>query len=332
MNMICSHDGKYRYWKEVELSDRYGVCLFLMLNPATEDESVQRHHRTLEKCKKFVRQWGYGTLWTCNLFALRSPDPKRLKGSSDPVGPDNDSCILKYARRANKIVCAWGNHGAYLDRGVQVLRMLEGAGLSHKTFDLGLTKKHQPKHPLYLSNSQNEFPLDIKLIDRPGNERPTDTSNRFLIRAEDCLNEEDWTGASENAWNAVEYFLKVVAESRGWPNRTMRDVYAIASDLAEETDDPDAAHLAFVTLPASASRSEIYEGRLPDYQADRDIRNAKTLLALLENRTKPQPESRPSQMNYEHNRGCACAECRERRKNLLASIRAKRDDGYGRVG
>ena len=76
MNMICSHDGKYRYWKEVELSDRYGVCLFLMLNPATEDESVQRHHRTLEKCKKFVRQWGYGTLWTCNLFALRSPDPK----------------------------------------------------------------------------------------------------------------------------------------------------------------------------------------------------------------------------------------------------------------
>jgi hypothetical protein len=321
MNMNCSPDGKYRYWKEVELSDDYGVCLFLMLNPATEEESVHNSHRTLEKCKKFARQWGYGTLWTCNLFALRSPDPKKLKRSPDPVGPDNDSYILKYARQANKIVCAWGNHGAYLDRGVQVLKMLEGAGLSHKIFDLGLTKKHQPKQPLYLPDSQKEFPLDIKLIDRPENESLVGASNRFLQCAEECLSKGDLSGASENAWNAVEYYLKVVAESRDWPNRTTRDVCAIATDLSEETDDPYEAHLTFAALVGSASA--IHEGWLPDYQADRDVRNAKVLIALFENRPKPQPESRPSQANNEHNSGCACAECRDRRKSLLASIRAK---------
>ena len=323
MNMICSPDGKYRYWKEVEISDDYGVCLLLMLNPATEDESVDRYHRTLEKCKKFARQWGYGTLWTCNLFALRSPNPKKLKRSSEPVGPDNDSYILKYAQRANKIVCAWGNDGAYLDRGVHVLRMLEDADLSHKIFDLGLTKKHQPKHPLYVPDNQEEFPLDIKLIDRPRNESPVDGFNRFLRCAEECLKKNDFTGASQNAWNAVEYYLKVVAESRGWPNRTVKDLCVIAYDLSEETDDPDGAHLAFGALLGSTSASYMYEDRPSDYRVEGTIQNAKALIELIENRTKPQPEFRPSQLHNGNTRGCRCAECRKLRRNMLASVQAR---------
>ena len=69
-----SEDGHYRYWLEAKLADGNGVCLFLMLNPATEnaDQERKRSHRTRKKCEKFSRRWGYGTLWTCNLFALRS--------------------------------------------------------------------------------------------------------------------------------------------------------------------------------------------------------------------------------------------------------------------
>ena len=325
MNIICSSDGKYRYWKEVRLSDQRGVCLFIMLNPATEDENVPKYHRTLEKCKKFAQRWGYGVLWTCNLFALRSPVPTKLKISSDPIGPDNDSYILKYARQANKIVCAWGNDGAYLGRGVQVVRMLEGSGFSHKIFDLGLTKKHQPKHPLFLSDSQEEFPIDIKLIDRPNGESLASASNRFLRYAEECLAEGNLASALENAWNAVEYYLKVEAESRNWRNRTLADLSAIEYDLAEETDDPEEIRLAFAALRGFVSASAMYGDWRSAYPVERRIKTAKSLIKSLENRTKPQPESRPSQKYRNgHMRGCGCDECRSLRTAMLKDIRKRR--------
>ena len=33
-----SRDRRYRYWLEAKMSDRAGVCLFLMLNPSRADE------------------------------------------------------------------------------------------------------------------------------------------------------------------------------------------------------------------------------------------------------------------------------------------------------
>ena len=327
MNIICSHDGRYRYWKEVKLSDDYGACMFLMLNPASQDEDSGKRHPTLEKCKKFVRRWGYGTLWTCNLFALRSPFPTNLKESQDPIGPDNDLYILRYARWANKIVCAWGNVGAYLDRGNHVLEMLEDADLSHKLCDLGMTKKHQPKYPRTVPDDQEEFPLDIRMIARPNNESCMDGSNRLLRHAEELLESGDLDGASKNVWNAVEYYLKVSAESRGWPNRTMRNIGEIAYDLSEETDDPDEAHLLFGA--SVGSMFSMYEDRFVDYRRiEKSVKRARTLLSLLENRTKPRPESRPSQPSNGHVSGCPCAECRELRKNMLASVQARRRARY----
>ena len=147
--VIFSPDRKYRYWLGAKRADGDGVCLFLMLNPSEADEQKSDH--TITKCKGFVRRWGYGTLWVCNLFAIRSPDPAVLKKTADPVGPMNDNHILEYARRAHRIVCAWGDHGAYLDRDKTVLRMLEDNGLLAKTYHLGLTDQAQPKHPARLS-------------------------------------------------------------------------------------------------------------------------------------------------------------------------------------
>jgi hypothetical protein len=43
-------------------------------------------------------------------------------------------------------VAAWGNHGEFLDRGLQVLKLLEGLPIHV----LGKTLKGHPKHPLYL--------------------------------------------------------------------------------------------------------------------------------------------------------------------------------------
>ena len=38
----------------------------------------------------------------------------------DPVGPDNDRWLRKVLPRRARVVCAWGNHGAYLGRGKKV--------------------------------------------------------------------------------------------------------------------------------------------------------------------------------------------------------------------
>ena len=151
-----SEDGRYRYWLEAKLEDRNGVCLFLMLNPATKnaDQECKRSHRTRKKCEEFSRRWGYGTLWTCNLFALRSEDPKELKEvvkREEAIGADNDLHIVQKAHRSDMIVCAWGNKGKYHGhRGREVAEMLRNEGLLCKMHYLAMTGKCQPMHPLFI--------------------------------------------------------------------------------------------------------------------------------------------------------------------------------------
>ena len=143
-----SSDRRYRYWLESKLGDGDGVCMFVMLNPSTADEV--KSDPTVTRCKGFARTWGYGSLWVCNIFALRSTSPDALLASPDPLGSENDRHILRYASQADRIVCAWGNHGLHRGRGERVLRMLENDGLSGRMCHLGLTKRDQPRHPLYL--------------------------------------------------------------------------------------------------------------------------------------------------------------------------------------
>ena len=150
MHEVCiSADERYRYWLEAKVSgDNRRVCMFLMLNPSTADAT--KSDPTMNTCKRFARDWGYGTMRVCNLFALRSPYPRSLKESTDPVGPENDGWIVRNARDADVIVCAWGNQGSLLGRDRSIRRMLEGEGLTGKMRHLGLTKSGQPRHPLRL--------------------------------------------------------------------------------------------------------------------------------------------------------------------------------------
>jgi hypothetical protein len=117
---------------------------FVLLNPstatATEDDP------TIRRCIGFAERWGYPSLVVTNLFALRSTDPRALRTSRAPVGPDNDHWLMKSAMGADRIVAAWGNHGRYLKRGAKVLWL----GLPRPVYCFGLTKVGEPKHPLYL--------------------------------------------------------------------------------------------------------------------------------------------------------------------------------------
>jgi hypothetical protein len=159
VSAVFSEDRVYRYtltrsWEPEHQSRLEGLglggaerlsCLFVCLNPSTADEVTD--DATVRRCIRFARAWGYSDLTVCNIFALRSRDPKALYAADDPVGPDNDQHLKREAARHELVVAAWGNHGSYRNRGRQVMEMLrEGADV----FTLGLNVTIEPKHPLYL--------------------------------------------------------------------------------------------------------------------------------------------------------------------------------------
>src|SRR5678815_1321402 len=88
------------------------IANFLMLNPSTADE-VQLDP-SCTRARLYAERWGFGALVVTNLFGWRATDPDEMKSARDPVGLLNDAAILKAAKEADLVVCAWGNHGAHL--------------------------------------------------------------------------------------------------------------------------------------------------------------------------------------------------------------------------
>lgn len=131
-------------------------ALFIMLNPSTADET--KNDPTVRRCIGYARAWDYAFLTVCNIFALRSTDPKALYRHDDPVGPDNDMWIWQEADTADLVVCAWGTHGKLNGRDKQVTALLDGKTLH----TLGVTKDGHPKHPLYVPANAElvRFPAD----------------------------------------------------------------------------------------------------------------------------------------------------------------------------
>ncbi|HYY62042.1 MAG TPA: DUF1643 domain-containing protein, partial [Burkholderiales bacterium] len=100
------------------------------------------------RARLYAERWGYGALIVTNLFGWRATDPAEMKAAREPVGRANDAAILRAAREAALVVCAWGNHGAHRDRSAHVLDMLRAAGIALHA--LRLTGAGEPTHPLYL--------------------------------------------------------------------------------------------------------------------------------------------------------------------------------------
>jgi len=122
---------------------------FLMLNPSTADETVL--DPTCARARDYAERWGYGALLVTNVFAWRATDPGEMKAARDPVGKGNDAAILRAARASELVVCAWGNHGAYLERSTRVKQLLAKAGIALHV--LRLNAGGEPAHPLYLPGS-----------------------------------------------------------------------------------------------------------------------------------------------------------------------------------
>lgn len=144
---VYSDCESYRY-ELTRIWDASGPkALFVMLNPSTATEF--QNDPTVERCERRARALGFGAFRVTNIFAFRATDPKVMRAVADPVGPGNDAAIAMGAAWADRIICAWGNHGGHLGRGTSVesgLRMTK-----KPLWHLGLTQTGQPKHPLYIA-------------------------------------------------------------------------------------------------------------------------------------------------------------------------------------
>ena len=134
--------GKYRYALWRDWDDGHGQLLFVGLNPSTADARVD--DPTVRRCIRFAQTWGYRSVALGNLFALRSPSPRLLRGADDPVGPENDVWLDALVGAADRVVAAWGTRGSLRDRDREVLPRLGSPGA------LGVTGGGHPRHPLYL--------------------------------------------------------------------------------------------------------------------------------------------------------------------------------------
>jgi len=148
----------WRVWAE-------GPALVVLgLNPSTADETSD--DPTVRRCIGYARAWGFGGLTMLNIFGFRATDPRVMRAAADPVGPNTDEHIRYWSRKAveegGAVLCAWGNHGEFRDRGRRVKAILENAGVPAAC--LGRTSFGQPKHPLYLPKSA----LPVSYIGRGG--------------------------------------------------------------------------------------------------------------------------------------------------------------------
>jgi hypothetical protein len=147
---VYSDCERYRYSLTRVWDATGSLVQFVMLNPSTATEI--QNDPTVERCERRARALGHGGFRVTNIFAWRDTDPRKMRAAKDPIGDENDSAICAGAAWADVTICGWGTHGEHRDRGADVERLLRasGANLLH----LGLTKAGHPKHPLYISYTQ----------------------------------------------------------------------------------------------------------------------------------------------------------------------------------
>jgi hypothetical protein len=143
---------RYLLWRRWDAAKP--VANFLMLNPSTADEV--KLDPTCARARDYAERWGFGALIVTNIFAFRNTSPAQMKAAADPVGPGNDAAIVSAAREAGIVVCAWGNHGAFLGRSARVLEKLKANRITLHA--LRVNAGGEPAHPLYLPGNLRPMP------------------------------------------------------------------------------------------------------------------------------------------------------------------------------
>ena len=127
------------------------IAMIIGLNPSTADQT--RNDPTITRCINFASSWGYGGVCVTNLFGFRATAPTELKAHHDPIGKENDAWVHEMAKGAAITVAAWGNHGKFLNRSLEILPSLD------QLHCIKMNKSGEPAHPLYLKAELKPVPM-----------------------------------------------------------------------------------------------------------------------------------------------------------------------------
>lgn len=152
----ASIDGVYRYLLWRAWDETRPRLLWILLNPSKAD--AREGDLTLTRCISFSCEWGYGSLEIVNLFAYRTPSTQVLRRTLDPIGPENDRYIREAVARAKDIIVAWGEHGVYQRRDIEICKLL--AQYPARRLDcLGKTANGCPRHPARMPSNTDRTPF-----------------------------------------------------------------------------------------------------------------------------------------------------------------------------
>jgi len=159
---VFSPCRRWRYHLKQVWDETQPNLIWMMLNPSTADET--QNDPTVERCEQRARQWGFGGVEVYNIFAFRATDPNDMKAQADPVGPDNDKWVAKFAHHSQHTlaIIGWGEHGKHRGRGQDVLKII--AAHDGQVQALKVNKSGHPKHPLYIGYKQKASPFDLSTL------------------------------------------------------------------------------------------------------------------------------------------------------------------------
>ena len=160
---LFSKCRSYRWILKRELLSGKKTIIFIGLNPSRANSYY--NDRTLTRIINFASRWSYKDIYIINLFGLVSKSSLQLSKSNDPTGGNNDLITLKsleFWRKNNNcdLWLGWGDKGQLNGRDRKVLKLIKNYSYlksnennySKSVFCLGLSKKGNPRHPLYMSN------------------------------------------------------------------------------------------------------------------------------------------------------------------------------------
>ncbi len=160
----------YRWILKRELSSGKKSLVFIGLNPSKANSF--NNDRTLVRIINFCSRWNYNNIYIINLFGLISKSPSQLSKSNDPIGGNNDLItLLTLQFWLKNINCdlwlGWGDKGHLNGRDREVLKIIKKLSTfnsyeknySRRILSLGLSKKGNPRHPLYMPNESLLRPL-----------------------------------------------------------------------------------------------------------------------------------------------------------------------------
>jgi len=127
--------------------------LFILLNPSTATQ--ERNDHTLHRLAAAARQHGYTAFSVANLFTLRTPHPRELKGLP-AIGDGNRLLVRRLSYVHKTVVYAWGNMPSHLKKQYEWTNSEPDLFRSIVPHPLCFrhTKTGHPNHPCRLHNNQ----------------------------------------------------------------------------------------------------------------------------------------------------------------------------------